>query len=71
METKSLDDVIKGLDLCSGMTDQCDECPYKTPESVKGDLCCDEYEVPIMMSDALYYLTQYRDLKEKLDNGQM
>lgn len=62
---KTLAETICGLEICSGELDYCDRCPYKTPEEIKGYQTCDEYEVPLMMSDALYYLKQYEQSFKK------
>lgn len=59
---KTLEENILGLELCSGTIDYCNECPYKTSEYIKDYQTCDEYEVPLMMLDAVYYLKKYKEL---------
>ena len=56
---KSLDDVIKALEMCTA--DNCDclnGCPYS--DLVKGDDCCDIHAIPEMQKDALQWLKGYQ-----------
>lgn len=52
---KSLDDVIKALEMCTANNSVCFiGCPYS--DLVKGDDCCDIHAIPAMQTDALHYL---------------
>ena len=55
---KTLDEVIKALEICANNQRCIDGCPY-----YKND--CPQYE---MEKDALHYLKEYRDRKETLRN---
>ena len=56
---KSLDDVIKALEMCTADNCVClNGCPYS--DLVKGDDCCDIHAIPEMQKDALHYLKEYR-----------
>lgn len=55
---KTLDEVIKALEICSNNQRCIDGCPY-----YKND--CPQYE---MEKDALHYLKEYQDRKEALRN---
>jgi hypothetical protein len=56
---KSLDDVIKALEMCTADNCVCfNGCPYS--DLVKGDDCCDIHAIPEMQKDALQWLKGYR-----------
>ena len=50
---KTLDEVIKALEICSQMDAECCKCPYKS--TAKG--WCEEKD-----RDALHYLKEYRTI---------
>ena len=58
---RRLDDVIKGLKCCTEYNYKCDECPYKTKVKDKNYASCDEYEIPMMQADALFFLKKYKE----------
>lgn len=58
---RTLEETINSLEICTGEIDRCSECAYKTLSEKKDFKTCDEYEIPLMMDDALYYLKQYRN----------
>ena len=56
---KTLDEVIKAYDICHASLLDCDGCPYDNGMRYRDSDC--------YISDALYYLKNYRDSKEWLD----
>ena len=61
---KTLDDVIKTLELCSMDDDPCDKCPY-TEFDKNGEWACSM--CGDFAQDALHYLKEYRKKKAELE----
>lgn len=60
---KTLDEVIKALELCTSSEDCTGyECPYRQEGT-----CCDLVAVPKMQADALHYLKEYQKFRKALN----
>lgn len=60
--SKTPEDIVKGLECCSGDTVRCRECPYCCDKTMLG---CDD---DMLLKDALAYIRQLQNkLEEKHD----
>lgn len=64
---KSLEELITSLEACAN-SDSCDGCAYyNAHKDLTEGMDCDEYALPEMQRDALYYLKKWKDFQDTFE----
>ena len=64
---KTIEELITSLEVCAN-SDSCDGCAYyDAHKDLTEGMNCDEYAIPEMMKDALFYLKEQKEILDYTD----